>query len=50
MNATDFHGNKPIHWAVDGESEAAVDWLMSNGAVLRERNRTEKEIVGTLAI
>ena len=45
VNATDFNGDKPIHTAVDNESTAAVDWLMSNGAVLRERNKEGEKIL-----
>ena len=44
VNATNFNGDKPIHMAVRHGSVPTADWLMSNGAVLRERNINGQEI------
>ena len=45
VNATSFPEDKPIHSAVNTCSTAAVDWLISNGAVLRGRNRFRDEVI-----
>ena len=45
VNTTSFDGGTPLHLATKRGSTVVINWLIANGAALRERNRTGKEMI-----